>query len=252
MGSKCSTCCKKKPPKKPAVQKQKKDRFLRLQEYRVFTENHFVKKDELACNLQHISEREPEFEKDPSLHPTLGPLFMQRSKSELKINRDRRRSQVNLYDHRPLKKSNSCSTIYIDDSTVSHPHLINTIKCVTLAIYYHIKNRTSDSVIDIFDERKHPFTKNTTEHDIREPDHRMIYKCVKNLFFAAHLSPECAIITLVYLERLLVCAEIDIVPCTWKRIILGAILLASKCWDDQSIWNLDFCMILKDITVEDM
>lgn len=217
MGSKCSTCCKKKKVPKKSTQKQKKERFLRLQEYRVFTENHFVKKNELTSNnLQHISEREPEFEKDPSLHPTLGPLFMARSKSELKINRDRRKSQLNLNDsNRSLKKSSSCSTIFIDDSTVSHPHLINTIKCVTLAIYYHIKNRTSNKVIDIFDERLHPFTKNATEHDIKEPDKRTIYQCVKNLFFAAHLSSECAIITLVYLERLLICAEIDIVPCTW-------------------------------------
>lgn len=252
----CTSCCKKKSPNKQTQsQKSKKDRFKHLQEYRVFTENHFAKKEELTSNLQHISEREPDCERDPSLHPTVGPLFEQRSKSELKINRPRRKSQVNLQHHddqMPLRKSNSCSTIFIDESTVSHPHLINTIKCVTLAIYYHIKNRTSSNIIDIFDERIHPFSKNPNEQDIREPDHRMIYRCVKNLFFAAHLSPECAIITLVYLERLLTGAEIDIVPCTWKRIVLGAILLASKVWDDQSIWNADFCHILKDITVEDM
>ena len=72
----------------------------------------------------------------------------------------RKRSQYQIAELRPLKKSSSCSTIYLDDSTVSQPNLKNTVKCVALAIHYNIKNRTSNSNMEIFDEKLHPLTVN--------------------------------------------------------------------------------------------
>ena len=76
----------------------------------------------------------------------------------------RKKSQYQIADTRPLKKSSSCSTIYLDDSTVSQPNLKNTVKCVALAVYYHIKNRTSQRQIDIFDEKIHPLTVSNHGH----------------------------------------------------------------------------------------
>jgi len=57
-----------------------------------------------------------------------------------------------------MKKYSSCSTIFIDDSTVSQPNLKNTIKAVAFAVFFHIKNRESNKTLEIFDEKHHPLS----------------------------------------------------------------------------------------------
>ncbi|XP_073711289.1 cyclin-Y-like protein 1 [Misgurnus anguillicaudatus] len=224
-----------------------------LEDYQINTDL----SDDTGPYLQHISDREvPDdlaFESNPSDHARASTIFLSKSQTDV---RDRRKSNhINHVSPGLLsKKYSSCSTIFIDDSTVSQPNLKSTIKCVTLAIYYHIKNRDSDRTLDIFDEKMHPLTRDKIPDDYcrTDPEHKLIYRFVRTLFSAAQLTAECAIVTLVYLERLLTYAELDICPSNWKRIVLGAILLASKVWDDQAVWNVDYCQILKDITVEDM
>uniref|UniRef100_A0A8C4SV91 Cyclin Y-like 1 n=1 Tax=Erpetoichthys calabaricus TaxID=27687 RepID=A0A8C4SV91_ERPCA len=195
--------------------------------------------------LQHISDREiPDDlppESNPSDHPRATTIFL--SKSQTDVREKRKSNHINHVSPGQLsKKYSSCSTIFIDDSTVSQPNLKSTIKW------------DSNRSLDIFDEKLHPLSKEEVPEDYHrnDPEHRHIYRFVRTLFSAAQLTAECAIVTLVYLERLLTYAEIDICPSNWKRIVLGAILLASKVWDDQAVWNVDYCQILKDITVEDM
>merc|ERR1711921_24835 len=94
-----------------------------------------------------------------------------------------------------LKKSNSCSTIFIDDNTASQPNLKMMLKCVSLAIYYHVKNRYGESfLMDIFDERLHPLSKEPVpdNYNRTNPEHKHIYRFIKNLFSAAQLTAECA------------------------------------------------------------
>uniref|UniRef100_A0A8C0M699 Cyclin-Y-like protein 2 n=1 Tax=Canis lupus familiaris TaxID=9615 RepID=A0A8C0M699_CANLF len=319
MGNTTSCCVSSSP-------KLRRNAHSRLESYRPDAD---LSREDTGCNLQHISDRE---------------------------NIDVREKRKSLFiNHHPpgqiARKYSSCSTIFLDDSTVSQPNLKYTIKCVALAIYYHIKNRDPDGrmLLDIFDENLHPLSKSEVppDYDKHNPEQKQIYRFVRTLFSAAQLTAECAIVTLVmgsipnpvyapktlisisvllsselhkgvcpahmgsvrhkastcdclsqplpstnaprvrsiaypgheleasrllqqptflviqiaglceadrtvYLERLLTYAEIDICPANWKRIVLGAILLASKVWDDQAVWNVDYCQILKDITVEDM
>ncbi|XP_074603130.1 cyclin Y isoform X1 [Brevipalpus obovatus] len=264
MGCNLSSCCRTDPFDSTSMAKKKATRRELLLE-RVSVEALEKEKCESyseciypisESSTQHISDREEadNVENDPSLHPTVGPLFVLRSRHEHKYYKDKRKNPHHRSPSlscRELRKSSSCSTIFIDDSTISHPNLKNTIKCVTVAIYYLIRNRTTADVLDIFDEKLHPLSDRGFDY-LEEPGTRTLYEFIRNLFHATQSSPECAIITLVYLERLLTYAEVDIGPSTWKRIVLGALLLASKVWDDQAIWNLDYCLIFKDLSVDDL
>lgn len=174
------------------------------------------------------------------------------------------------FDKNILLKSSSCSTIFVDGSTISQPNLKQTIKCLSLAIYYHIKNRTSDNSVDIFDETIHPLKmpsstnlnsqdeliildqSNNTCLKLNEPDEKVIHSFVRTLFKSAQLTSEYAITSLVYLERLMTYAEMDLTPVTWRRMFLGAILLSSKVWEDQAVWNVDYAQILEEISVDDI
>uniref|UniRef100_A0A8C6SAJ4 Cyclin Y n=1 Tax=Neogobius melanostomus TaxID=47308 RepID=A0A8C6SAJ4_9GOBI len=255
-----TSCCVASSPK----HRRNNNNHSRLESYRAEPE---LSREDTGCNLQHISDRENidddlPMEYNPSDHPRASTIFLGKSQTDV---REKRKSlYINHFTHvtehknhpGPVRrKYSSCSTIFLDDCTVSQPNLKYTIKCVSLAIYYHIKNREVDGrMLDIFDEKQHPLSKSAVppDYDKHDPEQKQIYRFVRTLFSAAQLTAECAIVTLVYLERLLTYAEMDICPANWKRIILGAILLASKVWDDQAVWNVDYCQILKDMTVEDM
>lgn len=52
------------------------------------------------------------------------------------------------------------------------------------------------------------------------------------------------------MERHLSYAKIDVCPTIWKRILLGAIILAYKFWDNRAIWKVDYFQVLKDIITD--
>lgn len=217
------------------------------------------KSDDGNLSIPHIADFYPEDDSTvPADNPRMSTLFLPKATGEKKkkvVNNNDNNSNSSQTNLSCMKKYNSCSTIYVDDSTVSQPNLKSVIRLVSCAIHYHIKRRTGDRSQEIFDEKLYPINtdlKVPADYDKIIPEHRLIYKFMKNLFTSAQLTSECAIVTLIYLERVLTYAEIDLCPANWKRLLLGSILLASKVWDDQAVWNVDYCQILKDMNVDNM
>ena len=49
--------------------------------------------------------------------------------------------------------------------------------------------------------------------------------------------------TLVYVERLMEAQRMRLLACNWRPILLSAMLLASKVWQDLSSWNVEFSSV---------
>ncbi|XP_070281342.1 cyclin-Y-like protein 1 [Myotis yumanensis] len=84
------------------------------------------------------------------------------------------------------------------------------------------------------------------------PDPESIYRFIRPFFIAFKATGGYAITTLVYIERLLSYAEIDICPSNWKRIVLGAIILTYKYLHDEAMWNFHFFSLLRGITIKNL
>ena len=70
-----------------------------------------------------------------------------------------------------------------------------------------------------------------------------IYTFLSTLFIRAHLSSECSIVCLIYVERLMEKANVPLLAATWRPILLCAMLLASKVWQDCASWNIEFSVV---------
>lgn len=77
----------------------------------------------------------------------------------------------------------------------------------------------------------------------RVPTVDEIYRFCRHLFYRAQLSPECSIVCLIYIERLMERADLLLLARNWKPIVMCGLLLASKVWQDLSSWNVEFAMV---------
>jgi hypothetical protein len=66
---------------------------------------------------------------------------------------------------------------------------------------------------------------------------------LSELFIKASLSAECSIVCLIYIERLMEQANVPLLSNTWRPVVMSALLLASKVWQDLSSWNIEFSEI---------
>jgi len=137
---------------------------------------------------------------------------------------------------------------------MANPDNEEIVRCVAVALYYHIqKGQTTDpkNLISIFNEEIHPITPGKLDL-VNPPEAETIYKFLSAIFRAEKLPVECGILCLAYIERILGTPKVTICSSNWRRIILSSLILASKVWEDQAVWNVDFLNVFPTLSVGDL
>lgn len=158
-----------------------------------------------------------------------------------------------------MSRRNSSSTIFVD-STMSMPDKEATIKCVCTVIRAHMLEAQAANDGDAMD-KEHPKAK--VFHDFeylqagagykpRVPPLNELILFFRDLYTKSQMETECIIMSLIYMERLTreTKGRVQVLPHNWKSLMVSAMIMSSKVWDDLSMWNADFSQVCPSFTLQ--
>jgi len=199
-------------------------------------------------------EEEVEVKVEPIIKPTQ-PTHAKTAPSRPKDSANLSK-QLFKKDTRALKdigKSNSTSSIFIKD-TILLPNIDELTRCLAVEIHKILMEAKGDPApgkyLEIFSEEKHPLTRSTNFHAM--PSEESINHLVNTVFKVGRLSPEAGIMCMIYIKRLLKKSSLKMVPENWRRVTMSCLMLASKVWEDQAVWNVDFIDLFPNLSVKDL
>lgn len=145
-----------------------------------------------------------------------------------------------------LKRRNSTGTIFVAN-TMSTQDNKATIECVCIVIRAHMLEAAKGNVVPLpeYDTFKDvAFADSKTDKPLI-PSLETVKDFFMYIFSKSQLESDCIIMTLIYCERLVketrgrLCIRYD----NWRSILFACIVMASKVWDDLSMWNVDFSQV---------
>jgi len=161
-----------------------------------------------------------------------------------------------IWKKTPIKdigKSNSTSSIFIKD-TILLPNIDELTRCIAVHLHDRMAQVKAEKMmgkyVEILSEEKYPLTKGATPTSL--PSEEAINHFVNTVFKVARLSAEAGIMSIIYLNRVLNKTLSVLNPDNWRRLILCCLMLASKVWEDQAVWNVDFIELFPTINVKEL
>jgi hypothetical protein len=148
-------------------------------------------------------------------------------------------------------KSNSTSSVFTV-TNITCPKIIELVSSVSTMLHCQMMRdreaaEKGRNHIECFAEERYT-NKVTTEI----PTVNVIYSFLKNVFEVGQFHPECCVISLVYVNRLIGVTGVPLSPSNWKPITIAALVVAQKVWDDTPLINADFSILYPPLSVRDI
>jgi len=158
------------------------------------------------------------------------------------------------------RRANTTSEMYIS-YTLYKPNRDHIIRSMAKSIHYAIGIHTEHSLpgldqnltdFSIFNEQTHPLTLKKRNFKVI-PNLEEIVVYLKYWFFKQVLSPQVGIMAINYIDQLIHKTGILISSVNWRRVLLCALMIADKLWEEDIVCNVDY---ITDnyplLTVEDL
>jgi len=144
--------------------------------------------------------------------------------------------------------SNSTSSIFAS-ATITNPDANQIILCMAAVLHVQMQHDAGAP-----QELKDKFS-NFSDEMIRGSEGRLptvdeIYEYTSIIYQRAKFSPECNIIALVYMNRVIALSGMPLGENNWRPAVLVAMILAQKVWDDKSLRASSFTLITPGYTKE--
>jgi len=156
------------------------------------------------------------------------------------------------------RRANTTSEMYINH-TLERPNREHIIRAIAKSIHYAIGVHTegfscsgNNEDVSIFSERLHPLTLKKRNFNLL-PNLEEIVLFVKFWFFKQVLSAQVGIMAINYIDLLIHKTGLSITSVNWRRVLLCALMIADKVWEEDIVCNADY---ISDsyplLTVEDL
>lgn len=150
-------------------------------------------------------------------------------------------------------RRNTEGTIYLQ-STMTNPDVQATIKCVCGLFRAHITQASKDKnaaqkekarlslEFNVFDD---DFGSPNRERQFQNPTLEEVTEFYEAFYQRSQMEHDTIIFSLIYIERLIKSTNGILAPTpqNWRSLLFSCMVMASKVWDDFSMWNYDFANV---------